>query len=176
MEPHHVADAGEDAAGAIAQQAQLGRHQMFRRCMDQQDAEAVIADNQNYDESDAKFGQGVVVSYEGNPSELIVQINFSLHQHDSWKHFVDLAYWNVELDSRLSFAETPCSILRCAIERNSAPRSPRLVTVTVGSVNSELRNPPLRARCPRRAMSRRSRPRSSICSGSPRPSPRTRCA
>jgi len=26
-----------------------------------------------------------------------VQINFSLHQHDSWKHFVDLAYWNVEL-------------------------------------------------------------------------------
>jgi 5-methylcytosine-specific restriction endonuclease McrA len=26
-----------------------------------------------------------------------VQINFSLNQHDSWKHFVDLAYWNVEL-------------------------------------------------------------------------------
>lgn len=26
-----------------------------------------------------------------------VQINFSLHQHDSWKHFIDLAYWNVEL-------------------------------------------------------------------------------
>ncbi|HEV2208014.1 MAG TPA: HNH endonuclease [Verrucomicrobiae bacterium] len=26
-----------------------------------------------------------------------VQINFSLYQHDSWKHFVDLAYWNVEL-------------------------------------------------------------------------------
>ena len=26
-----------------------------------------------------------------------VQINLSLHQHDSWKHFVDLAYWNVEL-------------------------------------------------------------------------------
>ena len=26
-----------------------------------------------------------------------VQINFTLHRHDSWKHFVDLAYWNVEL-------------------------------------------------------------------------------
>ncbi len=26
-----------------------------------------------------------------------VQINFTLNQHDSWKHFVDLAYWNVEL-------------------------------------------------------------------------------
>src|SRR6266536_3759570 len=26
-----------------------------------------------------------------------VQITFSLHQHDSWKHFIDLAYWNVEL-------------------------------------------------------------------------------
>ena len=26
-----------------------------------------------------------------------VQVSFSMHQHDSWKHFVDLAYWNVEL-------------------------------------------------------------------------------
>ena len=26
-----------------------------------------------------------------------VQINLVLHQHDSWKHFIDLAYWNVEL-------------------------------------------------------------------------------
>ena len=26
-----------------------------------------------------------------------IQINFSLHRHDSWKHFIDLAYWNVEL-------------------------------------------------------------------------------
>jgi hypothetical protein len=26
-----------------------------------------------------------------------VQISFSLHRHDSWKHFIDLAYWNVEL-------------------------------------------------------------------------------
>ena len=26
-----------------------------------------------------------------------VQVNFSLHRHDSWKHFIDLAYWNVEL-------------------------------------------------------------------------------
>lgn len=26
-----------------------------------------------------------------------VQINFTLQQHDSWKHFIDLAYWNVEL-------------------------------------------------------------------------------
>ncbi|MEI7731339.1 MAG: HNH endonuclease [Verrucomicrobiota bacterium] len=26
-----------------------------------------------------------------------VQISFSLCQHDSWKHFIDLAYWNVEL-------------------------------------------------------------------------------
>jgi len=26
-----------------------------------------------------------------------VQINFSLHQHGSWRHFIDMAYWNVEL-------------------------------------------------------------------------------
>jgi len=26
-----------------------------------------------------------------------VQINFTIYQHDSWKHFIDLAYWNVEL-------------------------------------------------------------------------------
>ncbi len=26
-----------------------------------------------------------------------VQVNFSTHQHDSWRHFIDLAYWNVEL-------------------------------------------------------------------------------
>ena len=26
-----------------------------------------------------------------------VQINFGVYHHDSWKHFVDLAYWNVEL-------------------------------------------------------------------------------
>jgi 5-methylcytosine-specific restriction endonuclease McrA len=26
-----------------------------------------------------------------------LQINLSLNYHDSWKHFVDLAYWNVEL-------------------------------------------------------------------------------
>jgi 5-methylcytosine-specific restriction endonuclease McrA len=26
-----------------------------------------------------------------------VQINLSLYRHDSWKHFIDLAYWNVEL-------------------------------------------------------------------------------
>jgi 5-methylcytosine-specific restriction endonuclease McrA len=26
-----------------------------------------------------------------------VQVNFTLHRHDSWRHFVDLAYWNVEL-------------------------------------------------------------------------------
>jgi len=31
-----------------------------------------------------------------------VQINLSLHQHDSWKHFVDLAYWNVELGEDVS--------------------------------------------------------------------------
>ena len=30
-----------------------------------------------------------------------VQINFSLRQHDSWKHFIDLAYWNVELGEDL---------------------------------------------------------------------------
>ena len=30
-----------------------------------------------------------------------VQINFTLHQHDSWKHFIDLAYWNVELGEEL---------------------------------------------------------------------------
>ena len=26
-----------------------------------------------------------------------VQVNLGLHQHESWKHFLDLAYWNVEL-------------------------------------------------------------------------------
>ena len=26
-----------------------------------------------------------------------VQISLSTHQHDSWRHFIDLAYWNVEL-------------------------------------------------------------------------------
>jgi len=26
-----------------------------------------------------------------------VQINLNFYQHDSWKHFIDLAYWNVEL-------------------------------------------------------------------------------
>ncbi|HTI69289.1 MAG TPA: HNH endonuclease [Candidatus Limnocylindria bacterium] len=26
-----------------------------------------------------------------------VQVNFGLPMHDSWKHFLDLAYWNVEL-------------------------------------------------------------------------------
>jgi 5-methylcytosine-specific restriction endonuclease McrA len=26
-----------------------------------------------------------------------VQIHLTLHPHDSWKHFIDLAYWNVEL-------------------------------------------------------------------------------
>ncbi|MGB8368346.1 MAG: hypothetical protein WCF71_03515 [Verrucomicrobiia bacterium] len=25
-----------------------------------------------------------------------VQINFSRHRHDRWKHFIDLACWNVE--------------------------------------------------------------------------------
>jgi 5-methylcytosine-specific restriction endonuclease McrA len=31
-----------------------------------------------------------------------VQINFTLHRHDSWKHFIDLAYWNVELGEDLA--------------------------------------------------------------------------
>ena len=26
-----------------------------------------------------------------------IQLNFGLEYHDSWKHFLDLAYWNVEL-------------------------------------------------------------------------------
>jgi hypothetical protein len=26
-----------------------------------------------------------------------VQVNLGLPHHDSWKHFLDLAYWNVEL-------------------------------------------------------------------------------
>ncbi len=26
-----------------------------------------------------------------------VQIKFNIPQHDSWKHFIDIAYWNVEL-------------------------------------------------------------------------------
>jgi 5-methylcytosine-specific restriction endonuclease McrA len=31
-----------------------------------------------------------------------VQINFTLQRHDSWKHFIDLAYWNVELGDDLA--------------------------------------------------------------------------
>lgn len=31
-----------------------------------------------------------------------VQINLGVHCHDSWKHFVDLAYWNVELGEEAS--------------------------------------------------------------------------
>jgi hypothetical protein len=26
-----------------------------------------------------------------------VHVTFSAPQHESWRHFVDLAYWNVEL-------------------------------------------------------------------------------
>ena len=26
-----------------------------------------------------------------------VQVNLGLHHHDSWRHFLDIAYWNVEL-------------------------------------------------------------------------------
>jgi hypothetical protein len=26
-----------------------------------------------------------------------VNITFDGHRHESWRHFVDLAYWNVEL-------------------------------------------------------------------------------
>lgn len=31
-----------------------------------------------------------------------VQVNFTLGGHDSWKHFVDVAYWNVELGDEVS--------------------------------------------------------------------------
>ena len=31
-----------------------------------------------------------------------VQINFGIPYHDSWKHFLDLAYWNVELGEESS--------------------------------------------------------------------------
>ena len=31
-----------------------------------------------------------------------VQITFSLQKHDSWRHFIDLAYWNVELGEDLA--------------------------------------------------------------------------
>ena len=30
-----------------------------------------------------------------------IQVNLGLHFHDSWKHFIDLAYWNVELGEGL---------------------------------------------------------------------------
>jgi len=26
-----------------------------------------------------------------------VQVTFTTQQHESWRHFIDLAYWNVEL-------------------------------------------------------------------------------
>lgn len=31
-----------------------------------------------------------------------IQVNLSLHCHDSWKHFIDLAYWNVELGDEMA--------------------------------------------------------------------------
>ena len=31
-----------------------------------------------------------------------IQINLTLHRHDSWKHFLDLAYWNVELGEEVA--------------------------------------------------------------------------
>ncbi len=31
-----------------------------------------------------------------------VQVNLALPCHDSWKHFLDLAYWNVELGEELA--------------------------------------------------------------------------
>lgn len=30
-----------------------------------------------------------------------MQVKFSLHYHESWKHFLDIAYWNVELGEDL---------------------------------------------------------------------------
>ena len=30
-----------------------------------------------------------------------VQVNFGINCHDSWKHFLDIAYWNVELGEEL---------------------------------------------------------------------------
>ena len=26
-----------------------------------------------------------------------IQVSFGMKTHDSWKHFIDVAYWNVEL-------------------------------------------------------------------------------
>ena len=26
-----------------------------------------------------------------------IQVSFGVKTHDSWKHFIDVAYWNVEL-------------------------------------------------------------------------------
>lgn len=31
-----------------------------------------------------------------------VQVTFGAHVHDSWKHFLDIAYWNVELGEEMS--------------------------------------------------------------------------
>jgi hypothetical protein len=30
-----------------------------------------------------------------------MQVRFSLHYHESWRHFLDMAYWNVELGEDL---------------------------------------------------------------------------
>jgi len=40
----------------------------------------------------AGLGDGKPKRPKWRPS---VQINFSRHRHDRWKHFIDLAYWNV---------------------------------------------------------------------------------
>ena len=47
---------------------------------------------------DPQRGRGALVRKPKRPEwRPFVQINFTLHRHDSWKHFIDLAYWNVEL-------------------------------------------------------------------------------
>ena len=30
-----------------------------------------------------------------------MQVRFSMHYHESWRHFLDMAYWNVELGEDL---------------------------------------------------------------------------
>jgi 5-methylcytosine-specific restriction endonuclease McrA len=34
-----------------------------------------------------------------------IQINFGMTYHESWKHFLDLAYWNVELGEEIAPAK-----------------------------------------------------------------------
>jgi hypothetical protein len=59
----------------------------------------------------------------------ICSVSFGLHYHESWKHFIDLAYWNVELGedfNAVSSGEVHVSINSCHLSTSSRFTIPRL--------------------------------------------------